>query len=373
MCLFAVVLSSILSYAGYRAFGVAGALIGFSAAPFIYERLNALQRRHAYSIRANPLRWLCAKLGWGKGLAELARRIDMAEYDLRAFNPSYSEVFIPKRNDQRRRLLVPDDKTKIVQRRILHRLLKKLRVHPAAQGFVRGRSAGTNAAQHSGQAVVITLDIIDFFSSTKATRVEEYFRRIGWNAECARILTRLTTHDGGLPQGAPTSPALSNLVNYYLDVQIAGRVALHQGTYTRYADDIAISYPLDYPFSIHWIVDRVKKILKPKGYRIHTLKKLRIRRRHQRQVVTGLVVNAKPQLPRETRRWLRAIKHRQTKDESITLAPAQLQGWLAYEASIKKLPAPPPRDHTIEENQKVVRKRKRRYEKFKARTPGIVR
>ena len=78
----------------------------------------------------------------------------------------------------------------------------------------------SNAVAHQGQDVVVRVDLVDFFTTTRAERVQRYFRRIGWNRPAARILTRLCTFDNGLPQGAPTSPRLSNLVNYRLDVRL---------------------------------------------------------------------------------------------------------------------------------------------------------
>ena len=83
------------------------------------------------------------------------------------------------------------------------------------------------------------------------------------------------------------------------------------------------------------IVDRTRRILKAHGYRMHRRRKLSIRRRHQRQAVTGLVVNDKVQLPRETRRWLRAVRHRMTTGQGATITEAQLSGWTALESMIR--------------------------------------
>ena len=367
MCVIWLLFCIALATAGYFYFGGWGVAIGLAMAMSTMSAAFRLERYYQYKIGGSFRHWLRTALGWGFDCAELARRLGLKDAsELTAFKPAYHEVFIPKKNGAKRRLLVPDDKTKALQRLLLRRLLKKLHVHPAAHGFVKGRSAVQNAGKHAGQAVVISMDVIDFFPSTQAARVEKYFRRIGWNREAAQLLTRLTTWDGGLPQGAPTSPALSNLVNYYLDVQITKAVARKKGTYTRYADDITISYPLDFPRTIQFIMEKVKRLLKSKGYRVHSLRKRRVRRQHQRQYVTGLVVNVRPQLTREQRRWLRAVKHRAAQGTPATLDAQQLQGWISHEHAIalynqsQKSPA-----HRLADNRKVIRRRKRAHAKAK--------
>jgi len=278
-----------------------------------------------------------ARAGRGMGVDTLAERLDLAERDLQTFLPKYHVATIPKRSGGTRRLHVPDAATKRIQRRILRRLLSKLRTHDAATGFEPGTSILDNAKPHVDQAVVIRMDVVDFFPATTAERIEWYFRRVGWNAEAASLLTMLTTHDGGLPQGAPTSPRLSNLVNFYLDVQMSNFAAKRKGRYTRYADDITFSFPKDYPKRVRGVIQKAKALLIQHGYALHERKKLHVRRRHQRQVVTGLIVNdGRPRLPRKTRRWLRAVEHRMRTGGEATLTESQLAGWRALRAMIDK-------------------------------------
>ena len=183
----------------------------------------------------------------------------------------------------------------------------------------------------------------------------------------------IVTLQGGLPQGAPTSPRLSNLVNYRLDARIAGMVAALGGRYTRYADDLTISFPPEWsdddwiiragpampflleghPSKIRYIRSFIRRVAAEEGYRVHGKKKMTVRRRHHQQLVTGLVVNEKVNLPRKTRRRLRAIAHRAeqarrpTLDENYqpftsprhatpTLTPYQLEGWQALQTMIAK-------------------------------------
>lgn len=304
-----------------------------SVAAFLYLLLKLI--KFSRVVNRRPWQWLRARRGWGMHLQEWARRLDLEVEQLRGIEPSYKETFIRKKRGGMRRLLIPDGNLKTVQRRILRRLLRRLRAHPAAMGFERGRSIVHNALPHTRRKVIIKLDLIDFFPSTPAWRVEAYFRRVGWNAEAAALLTRLCTHEGGLPQGAPTSPRLSNLVLWLLDARIARFVARRKGSYTRYADDITISFPKDYPRRIRGTIQKVGRLARGFGYKIHRRGKLRILRRHQQQRVTGLVVNDKVQLPRKLRRLLRAVEHRLRTGRAATLTAEQIQGWRALQDMIR--------------------------------------
>ncbi len=310
-------------------------------------RADATSVRHFFSARS-AVGWFNRLLGTllpnrgGRSVDELAERLGLSVEALQAFQPAYREAFIPKRSGGQRRLLVPDQQTKAFQRILLRRVLGRLRAHDAACGFERGRSIVHNARPHAGKAVVVRLDVVDFFPATRADRLEAYFREIGWGAEAAALLMRLTTHEGGLPQGAPTSPRLSNLVNRTMDVRLAKMAARFKASYTRYADDLTFSFPKDYPRRIRGLVQRARRILKAQGYTLHRGKKLSIRRRHQRQVVTGLVVNDHPQLPRVVRRRLRAAEHRLRTGRGATYSPAELAGWQSLRTMIEKQSQPGP-------------------------------
>jgi retron-type reverse transcriptase len=182
----------------------------------------------------------------------------------------------------------------------------------------------------------VRLDVRDFFTSTSAVRVVGYFRRIGWDAEAAALLGRLCTHEGGLPQGAPTSPRLANLVNYGLDARLS-RFAQRNGlAYTRYADDMTFSLgdeATKLSAGVGEIVHRVGFELHRLGYRLNT-RKTRVYRRHNRQVVAGLVVNDRVNLPRKTRRKLRAVAHHIETGRPATMTPEQLRGWYALEMMV---------------------------------------
>jgi hypothetical protein len=283
----------------------------------------------------NPGHWLRVRRGKGLGIPELARRLGMTVEELDVVDVTYHTRWIEKRGGGSRRLDVPGPELKRVQKRILRMLIAKLNTHSAVTGFEPGCSIVDNATPHVSQAVVINIDVRDFFTETHAGRLQAYFQRVGWNREAAVLLTRLTTHDGGLPQGAPTSPRLSNLVNYGLDARIDSFARTRRATYTRYADDITISFPRDYPKKVRGMVQAVRRQLKAHGYQMHG-DKLRIRRQHQQQKVTGLVVNERVNLPRQIRRKLRAVEHHHKTNRPATLTPEQLAGWRALQQMIEK-------------------------------------
>lgn len=270
------------------------------------------------------------------GIEELARRLGMSVEHLQSIRPVYHQFSIPKRSGGSRTIHAPDPKLKATQRAILRRLLSRLAVHTAACGFERGRSIVTNARPHVNQAVLLRMDIKDYFRATTSKRIRDYFQALGWDKEAAKLLLKLCTHDGGLPQGAPTSPRLSNLVNFLLDVRLAAAAQKYGAVYTRYADDLTFSFPKDVPEQTRAIIRIVKGVLQDTGYELHLRKKLHIRRRYEQQRVTGLVVNRQVRLPRRTRRWLRAVEHHLSNGRTASLTSVQLEGWRSLQAMIKK-------------------------------------
>lgn len=277
----------------------------------------------------------------GLGVDELARRLKCTEEELRQIAPTYQELKLPKKSGGMRIIHAPDPALKKLQRTILRRLLGHLAAHPAAMGFERGQSIATNAAVHVGKAVVLKMDLRDFFTRTTAARVRAYFVKIGWGGEAADLLVTLTTHKGGLPQGAPTSPRLSNLVNCGLDARLFALGLKVGATYTRYADDMTFSLAKDSRTAVAKMILVTRDTVKEYGYQLHTDKKLRLLRRHDRMQVTGLVCNDALNLPRETRRKLRAAEHHLKTGKPATLNEAQLKGWRALEHMVAAQRKPP--------------------------------
>ncbi|NNF42779.1 MAG: RNA-directed DNA polymerase [Phycisphaerales bacterium] len=272
----------------------------------------------------------------GYDLDELARRLGVLRADLEGVERRYHAFEVRKRGGGTRKIFAPDATLKALQRRILRRLLALLVSHDAVHGFETGRSIVTNARVHAGRAVVIRLDIRQFFPSTTADRIERLFRHLGWKREAAHRLTELCTWSDGLPPGAPTSPRLANLVNYRMDTRLAGLASSLGAIYTRYADDLTFSLERDEPRRVGGLIGGTDAIVADHGYRLHRRRKLHIRRQHQQQLVTGLVVNGGVNLPRVTRRRLRAIDHALALGRGATLNAEQMEGWHALLAMVEQ-------------------------------------
>ena len=209
-----------------------------------------------------------------------------------------------------RRIAEPDRVLKFVQRRILERVLEQMEIHPAAHGFVKGRSIFTNAEQHTQKAIVIALDARDFFPTITFKRVNGMFIKSGFAADTAGKLAGLCCFRGRLPQGAPTSPMISNLICRRLDGRLSGLLTKFGGTYTRYGDDMTFSGPEQ----ILSLLPLCRRILAEEGFELAP-EKVRICRRGSRQTVTGLVVNDKVSVPRRVRRYIRAMVHAQSRSD----------------------------------------------------------
>jgi hypothetical protein len=258
----------------------------------------------------------------------------------------YVEFEIPKRSGGTRRICAPRRELKQVQRRILDDLLAKLPVHPACQGFVAGRSVVSNATPHQGAALILKLDLASFFPTVHYRRVEGFFESLGYPGEVASMLAGLTTHrptfaggrvgwPGTMPQGAPTSPALANLLCQRLDTRLAGLAEKLGARYTRYADDLTFSFAAAPERSLGRITWWIDQICSQEGFRENAGKR-RILRPSNRQQVTGVVVNDGLHVPRDVRRRLRAILHNCRRDGLEAQArgrphfAATLRGWAAY-------------------------------------------
>ncbi|MFR1709601.1 MAG: retron St85 family RNA-directed DNA polymerase [Clostridium sp.] len=225
------------------------------------------------------------------------------EYLLAASNSSehfYRKFKIPKKNGDLREISEPLPSLKEIQHWILNEILYKLKVSKFAKAYVKGKSIKENARFHRNQKQVLTLDIKDFFPSIKVFKVIDIFKSIGYCDSVAVMLANLCCLDGSLPQGAPTSATLSNLVMIEVDNLISEFVECNKIRYTRYADDLTFSGD----FKINELIIYVKRVLKSNGFRVNN-KKTRKLYNYQRQVVTGIVTNQKLQVPKRIRRDLR--------------------------------------------------------------------
>jgi RNA-directed DNA polymerase len=257
--------------------------------------------------------------------------------------PFYREIRIPKKHGGERVLHAPEGALRQVQYWILRRLLDHDTPHAAAHAFRRGRSIVTNARLHEGQRVVIRIDLENFFPSVRQASARRVFQRLGYPYSVASLLAALCSLQGGLPQGAPTSPALSNLVNMRLDARFTALGTRLGFRYSRYADDLVFSSTDD---RLPALLPFFKEVIVSEGYVVNE-KKTRVMRRGAPQVVTGLVTNVHTTLPRARRRELRAMLHRlRTKGAGALEIPgaaaarggslAVLRGHLAFARMIER-------------------------------------
>lgn len=231
----------------------------------------------------------------------------------------YVEFEIPKSSGAPRKITAPRVALKRIQRKILTEILAKLPVHDACHGFVRGRSVLTNATPHAGAKLVIKMDLRDFFPSIHYRRVIGLFLRLGYEPDVAAALAGLTTHrdkladghvvwPGVLPQGAPTSPALANLLCRRLDARLHGLASRAGAVYTRYADDLTFSFRSPPDKGVGGFLWWVDQICQQEGFTENTAKR-RILWPSSQQLVTGVVVNSALNIPRQARHQFRALLH----------------------------------------------------------------
>jgi retron-type reverse transcriptase len=264
----------------------------------------------------------------------------------------YTRRTIPKRSGGERVILAPKKDLKALQRKVLDELVARIPVTASAHGFVRGRSIVSNAEPHTGKGVVLNLDLKDFFPSVTYPRVRGALIAHGYPFAVASALALLCTeydrepyeHEGvkffisvgprHLVQGAPTSPALANLVAWRLDKRLTGMASARGYAYTRYADDLTFSG--DNEAALAAVRVLAQKIIHDEHF-APNVKKTRIAKQSARQMVTGLVVNDSVATPRKLRKHLRAILHNaettglaaQNREERRDYA-AYLQGLIAH-------------------------------------------
>ncbi|WP_157220415.1 reverse transcriptase family protein [Flavisphingomonas formosensis] len=274
-------------------------------------------------------------------LMHLAKRMDVSHTFLRSVVGSkegthYREFHISKRDGGGRRIAVPSPELMAVQRWIVREILRDRPVHPASFAYARGSSIYACARQHAGAGWLLKLDIHDFFESISEKSIYRVFREIGYGRLVAFELARLCTRPwvapprgtraarsvanasrrgiefyrrdltGYLPQGAPTSPMLSNLVFRVLDERLSQLAARNGLIYTRYSDDLTFSGPAS-GFSranAAAFIGQVRELLATRRFRLHE-RKINIVPPGGRKVVLGLLVDRSvPRLSRELRNRL---------------------------------------------------------------------
>ncbi len=248
----------------------------------------------------------------------------------------YQRFQMTKKTGGTRLISAPMPRLKLAQYWVLSNILEPLALHDAAHGFVRTRSIVTNAAPHVGKDIVINLDLKNFFPTISYPRVKGMFKALGYSEHIATVLALLCTEantqeveldsqswfvsngERFLPQGAPTSPNISNIICRKLDARLQGMAKKLGFTYTRYADDVTFSAssnkgddinPQNIDDSIvKKLLWRCHSIIKDEGFIVHP-EKTRIMRKHKKQEVTGVVVNNNLSVDRKTLKRFRALLH----------------------------------------------------------------
>jgi hypothetical protein len=241
----------------------------------------------------------------------------------------YRHFTKPKKDGGTRDIFEPDVQLKRIQCAIIARYFTDEQPHPASLAYRKKKSIADHVWPHTGAEWLLIADIEDFFPATHAGRVEAWWReRV--DDGLARLLTLLTTYRCGLPQGAPTSPALSNFLNRELDERLVFRANLAGACYTRYCDDMVFSWrqgtepPSDFG-------NAVRAVLHEFGYVPHPKKGWRLQHRREEPEITGVILtrHGRVRMPDRVRRAMRALRHGDSPQDVERLA-----GYLGYEAMV---------------------------------------
>ena len=212
----------------------------------------------------------------------------------------YSHKNILKRNGNKRELLIPNQTLKTIQRNILNHVLKGLSISKYATAYVKKRSLRDNASVHVGKEIVLKLDIKNFFGNIHFEDLYRVLPNSLFPPSIKVLLLKLCTYEDCLPQGAPTSPYLSNLVMRHFDDYIGDYCEKKNISYTRYSDDLTFSGNMDV-----WELKKiVQSFLDAMGFSLNE-EKTKILRKNTKQTVTGVVVNEKINSSKSYRRKIR--------------------------------------------------------------------
>jgi len=240
----------------------------------------------------------------------------------------YHYRVLSKAGGDLRLIEAPKPRLKTMQQKILSEILAGIPAHPAAHGFVKGRSIKTFATSHVGKRVVLRMDLKDFFPTLSRARIQALFRTAGYTERVADLLGGLCTNSvpplvwreinaddkpfaapfaefearqlygrPHLPQGAPMSPAIANLCMYRADCRLRGLAQAAGATYSRYADDLAFSGEETFERSVERFAAHVAAILREEGFQVNH-RKTRVMRRSVRQRLAGVVTNEHLNIPR---------------------------------------------------------------------------
>ena len=266
----------------------------------------------------------------------------------------YRYRFVRKQGGKTRLIEAPKSRLKAIQRRILREILSVVPPHRCVNGFVAGRSCLTGAQVHAGEAVVATFDLSQFFPSIGLARVHGLFRCLGYpwavarrlaglcttitpncvfrrppNAEQADWQVQMVYRAPHLPQGAPTSPMLANLLAWTLDRRLHGLARAMEANYTRYADDLAFSGDTRFADGLGRFGKAVEAIVQEEGFLLNAAK-TRVMPRTTAQRVTGIVVNEHCNVGRAEFDALKAVLHNCARTDPASQNRAMIADFRAH-------------------------------------------
>lgn len=232
----------------------------------------------------------------------------------------YTSFEIPKKNGGTRQIKSPCKKLKKIQSMLKDVLYEIYPGRPSAFGFVKNRNIVDNSEKHLDKKYILNIDLKDFFVSIYFGRIKRLFmaKPFKFNSSISTILAQICCIDNSLPQGAPTSPILSNMIAWKLDAQLQKIAKLNNSTYTRYADDITFSFSCNkraLPSDLVSIKDnelqlghKLVNTIEANGFEIN-MKKVRLAGVGQRMEVTGITVNKFPNVTRKYVRQISSLLH----------------------------------------------------------------
>lgn len=277
--------------------------------PFYIEVMSMLHKNYIF-LEVDSVDDLCSILNISKGYLN---------YILFVKEKNYITFEIPKKNGGVRKISAPTTELKVIQQRLATLLYNCYDFLDVQHGFIKNRSCVTNASQHVGKRFVLNIDLENFFDTIHFGRVCGMFmgKPFNFNRHLATFLAKIVCDDGKLPQGAPTSPIISNIICYQMDKELEHLSKKNRCIYSRYADDITISTNSDkFPLQIAYkqsneivLSNRLIEIINggySTGFKVNNAK-TKLSKNMLRQEVTGVIVNTKLNLNKKYIKEVRAM------------------------------------------------------------------
>ena len=298
---------------------------------------------------------------------KLSKLTEISIEELKHTTGEYRKVSIKKKTGGHRELQIPNDDLKQVQKKLAEFINSqfKNKIFPSCHSYRNNRGIISNSLPHLGCKVLVKLDVKDYFQNITFEQVmreldlgfesiqfhpqsnfirhnvSELHSKISSylaSEEAQETLKKLIYSEKGLPQGAPTSPVISNLVLSDFDKEVYALVTSLNGAYTRYSDDITISFKEDSSQKIAQVIKFVESKLAENGFKLNKKKgKINVLRPHQAQRICGVTINSgKPTISRKQRRLIRAAEHNAKQGKSTTFTEDQIKGHQSFQAYVKE-------------------------------------